>query len=129
MPVGVPTVVADFAAKESLPPAFAGVESIYIVCSPIPALVELESNVIDACVQNDVKHVVLNSALGAGDYPRSFPSWHRLVDDKLKATRLPYTILRPNGFMQNIVLFKHLALARRALFTPLWAMLASARQC
>ena len=64
MPVGVPTVVADFAAKESLPPAFAGVESIYIVCSPIPALVELESNVIDACVPNDVKHVVLNSALG-----------------------------------------------------------------
>jgi len=28
-----------------------------------------------------VKHVVLNSALGAGDYAKSFPGWHRKVED------------------------------------------------
>jgi uncharacterized protein YbjT (DUF2867 family) len=47
----------------------------------------------------------LNSALGAADYPKSFPSWHRRVEDKLRASGLGYTILRPNGFMQNIVAF------------------------
>jgi uncharacterized protein YbjT (DUF2867 family) len=48
---------------------------------------------------------VLNSALGAADYPKSFPAWHRTVEDKLRASGLPFTILRPNSFMQNVVSF------------------------
>ena len=102
-PPGTETVIADFAKKETLSPALRGVESVYLVCSPIPDLVELESNMIDACVAAGVKHVVLNSALGAGDYDKSFPSWHRKVEDKLRGTRLSYTILRPNSFHQNVV--------------------------
>jgi len=104
-PAGTAAVIADFADKSSLKKALAGVDTIFLVCSPIPQLVELESNVIDACVENGVRHVVLNSALGAGDYSKSFPSWHRKVEDKLKGTGLSYTILRPNGFMQNIVTY------------------------
>jgi len=102
---GVATVVGDFADKESLRRALTGVEAVFLVCSPIPQLVELESNVIDACVASGVKHVVLNSALGAADYPNSFPSWHRKVEDKLKSSGLGYTILRPNSFMQNITAY------------------------
>jgi uncharacterized protein YbjT (DUF2867 family) len=78
---------------------------VYLVCSPIPELVQLESNMIDACVAAGVEHVVQNSALGAGDYDKSFPSWHRKVEDKLKGTRLSWTILRPNSFHQNVVAF------------------------
>jgi uncharacterized protein YbjT (DUF2867 family) len=102
---GISTVIADFASKESLKPALAGVDTVFLVCSPIPKLVELESNVIDACRAGGVKHVVQCSALGAGDYPKSFPSWHRKVEDKLKASGLGYTILRPNSFMQNILAY------------------------
>jgi uncharacterized protein YbjT (DUF2867 family)/predicted SnoaL-like aldol condensation-catalyzing enzyme len=102
-PPGVSTVVADFADRPSLDRAFSGVDFVYLVCSPIPSLVELENNAIEACLQNGVKHVVLNSALGAGDYKDSFPSWHRTVEDKLKKSSLGYTILRPNGFLQNIL--------------------------
>jgi len=104
-PTGTETVIADFAKKETLAPALRGAETIYLVCSPIPDLVQLESNVIDACVASGVKHVVLNSALGAGDYPKSFPSWHRKVEDKLRSTKLGWTILRPNSFHQNIVMY------------------------
>jgi uncharacterized protein YbjT (DUF2867 family) len=42
-------------------------------------------------------------ALGAEDCPKSFPSWHRVVEDRLKSSGLGYTILRPNGFMQNVL--------------------------
>jgi uncharacterized protein YbjT (DUF2867 family) len=104
-PAGVTTAIADFASKESVTRVLAGVNSVFLVCSPIPALVELESNVIDACKESGVKHVVLNSALGAGDYPKSFPSWHRKVEDKLKASGLGYTIIRPNSFLQNILAY------------------------
>jgi uncharacterized protein YbjT (DUF2867 family) len=76
---------------------------VYLVCSPLPELVQLESNVIDACIAAGVKHVVQNSAMGAGDYGKSFPSWHRKVENKLRSTRLSYAILRPNSFHQNVV--------------------------
>ncbi|WP_035354043.1 SDR family oxidoreductase [Edaphobacter aggregans] len=104
-PAGTASVMADFADKDSLNKAVAGVNTIFLVCSPIPQLVELEGNVIEACTKNGVRHIVLNSALGAGDYPKSFPSWHRKVEDKLMNSGLSYTILRPNGFFQNIVAY------------------------
>jgi uncharacterized protein YbjT (DUF2867 family) len=104
-PAGVATAIADFADKASLTKALQGMNAIYLVCSPIPQLVELESSVIDACKPAGVGYVVLNSALGAGDYAKSFPSWHRKVEDKLRASGLGYTILRPNTFMQNIVTY------------------------
>jgi uncharacterized protein YbjT (DUF2867 family) len=102
-PAGALSVIADFADKASLRKALDGVERVFLVCSPIPQLVELESNAIDVCQEAGVKHVVLNSAIGAEDYAKSFPSWHRKVEDKLKASGVKYTIVRPNSFMQNLL--------------------------
>ena len=104
-PSGCEAVLADYSGQQSLRNALNGVTSVYVVCSPIPQLVELESHMLDACKEAGVKHVVLNSALGAGDYAKSFPGWHRKVEDKLKATGMSYTILRPNGFLQNIAAY------------------------
>jgi uncharacterized protein YbjT (DUF2867 family) len=104
-PAGTQAVIADFAKKETLAAALQGVESVYLVCSPIPDLVQLEANMIDASVAAGVKHIVLNSALGAGDYTKSFPSGHRKVENKLKATGISFTILRPNSFHQNVVTY------------------------
>jgi uncharacterized protein YbjT (DUF2867 family) len=101
----VETVIADFADKPSLGRALESVDAVYLVCSPVRELVELESNMVDACRAAGVRHVVLNSALGAGDYPKSFPSWHCRVEDKLSASGLGYTIVRPNSFMQNILTY------------------------
>jgi len=115
-PEGVPSVIADFADKASMRRALEGVETIFLVCSPVPQLVELESNAIEACKESRVKHVVLNSATGAEDYPKSFPSWHRAVEDKLKASGLGYTILRPNSFMQNIVAFNAPSIRAQGVF-------------
>jgi uncharacterized protein YbjT (DUF2867 family) len=105
MTQGAAAVIADFADKASLRRALEGVDTVYLVCSPVRELVELESNMIDGCREAGVKHIVLNSALGAGDFSKSFPSWHRKVEDKLKASGMAYTILRPNGFMQNLIAY------------------------
>jgi uncharacterized protein YbjT (DUF2867 family) len=105
VPAGIPAVIADFADKPSLRRALEGVDRVYLVCSPVRELVELESNMVDACRETGVRHVVLNSALGAGDYSKSFPSWHCKVEERLKASGLEYTILRPNSFMQNILTY------------------------
>jgi uncharacterized protein YbjT (DUF2867 family) len=104
-PAGVAAVIADFADLATLANALQGIDTVFLVCSPIPELVELESNAIEASKQAGVRHIVLNSALGAGDYPKSFPSWHCKVEDKLKASGLGFTILRPGGFLQNIATY------------------------
>lgn len=104
-PAGTEAVVGDFADRASLDAALRGVDSVYLVCSPIPDLVQLEGNVIDACAAARVGRIVLNSALGAEDYGASFPRWHREVEDKLKTTNIAHCILRPNSFMQNILAF------------------------
>jgi len=102
---GVKPVIADFSNAASLGVALEGIDRLFLVCSPVPELVALEGNVIDASKKAGVKRIVLNSALGAGDYDKSFPSWHRRVEDKLTASDLEFVILRPNGFMQNIPAF------------------------
>ena len=61
-------MIADFSDKASLTAALRGVESVYLVCSPIPALVQLEGNAIESSQAAGVRRIVLNSALGAGDY-------------------------------------------------------------
>ena len=104
-PAGVATVIADFADKAAMARALQGIDTVYLVCSPIPELVKLESNAIEASKQAGVRHIVLNSALGAGDYPKSFPSWHFKVEEALKTSSLGYTILRPGGFLQNITTY------------------------
>ena len=104
-PAGVKTAIADFGDTASLLSALQGVDRVYLVCSPIQELVQLEGNAIDACKRAGVKKIVLNSALGAGDYDKSFPSWHRKVEDKLKASGIEFVILRPNGFMQNTITY------------------------
>jgi len=105
VPVGTEAVTADFSDKASLAAALRDVESVYLVCSPIPELMQLEGNVIEASEAAGVRRIVLNSALGAGDYGKSFPSWHRKVEDKLKATRMACCILRPNSFLQNVLTY------------------------
>lgn len=104
-PAGTAAVIADFAKKETLAEALRDVDSVYLVCSPVPDLAQLEGNLIEASVTAGVRHIVLSSALGAGDYAKSFPSWHRKVEDKLKSTGIAFTILRPNSFHQNVLTY------------------------
>jgi uncharacterized protein YbjT (DUF2867 family) len=104
-PAGTETVIADFADKASLAAALRGVESVYLVCSPVRELVQLEGKAIEACEAAGVRRIVLNSAMGAGDHGKSFPSWHRQVENKLNATKIAHCVLRPNSFTQNVVTY------------------------
>jgi nucleoside-diphosphate-sugar epimerase len=87
-------------------------------------LVELEGNVIDACDAAGVRRVVLS--LGAGDYAKSFPSWHHRVEDKRKATRLAHCILRPTTFIQHVLTYYAPSIRKEGAF---YASLGTARIC
>lgn len=104
-PAGAKTSISDFGDKASLRRALANVDALFLVCSPVPQLVELESNVIDIAKEAGVRHLVLNSSAGAGRWGKSFPKWHTQVEEKLRQSGVPFSILRPNSFMENILAF------------------------
>lgn len=104
-PPGAERAIADFSDRSSLDRALEGVNRVFLVCSPIPQLLELEDNMVEACRTHRVQNLVQSSALGAGQTSASFPSWHFRVEERVRASGLPATILRPESFMQNVVDF------------------------
>jgi uncharacterized protein YbjT (DUF2867 family) len=104
-PAGADRVIADFSDRGSLDRALEGVDRVFLVCSPIPKLVELETNMVEACRAHRIQSLVQNSALGAGETKASFSSWHFEVEECVRASGVPATILRPESFTQNILNF------------------------
>src|SRR5215469_792968 len=104
-PVNARVVIADFKDKQSLRRAFENVDALFLVCSPIPELVELEGNAIEVAKELGIKHVVKNSSTGAGRWDKSFPKWHTEVERLLQTSGVGHSIVRPNSFMQNITAF------------------------
>jgi uncharacterized protein YbjT (DUF2867 family) len=104
-PAGAERAIADFSDRASLERALQGVDRVFLVCSPIPQLVEYESNMVEACRARGIRHLVQASSKGAGETKASFPSWHFQVEQKVRASGVPATILHPESFMQNVVSF------------------------
>lgn len=102
---GVETVVGDLRRPETLDPAFQGVNKLFIVTPGASDQVVIQSNAIDAAVRAGVKHVVKVSDLGASPRsPLSHARWNWEIEQVLIKSGLPYTILRPQFFMQNFLL-------------------------
>jgi uncharacterized protein YbjT (DUF2867 family) len=100
-PAGLEGVIVDYAKPESIRPALHGVEKIFLVGPPVRELPALEANFVKEVCAAGRKHIVKLSALGGQD--SMFPSGHRDSEENIEASGLPYTFLRPNGFMQNLV--------------------------
>jgi uncharacterized protein YbjT (DUF2867 family) len=112
--------VGDFSQPETLAQALAGVERVFLLSPPSPQQVQWQGNLIDAAKQAKVKHIVKLSALGAAEHsPISVVQWHWQTEQHLKASGLPYTILQPHFFMQNILGFASSIIAAGKFYAPM----------
>lgn len=102
--VGVEVAIGDFDDPASLDAALQGVEKAYL-CSPAsPQQVEQQGNFVEAAKRADVQHLVKVSALGAADdSPFSLGRWHAVTERQIEESGMPFTILRPHSFMQNLL--------------------------
>ena len=113
-PKGVATVVMDYTQAESVRAALREIETVFLVGPPLVTLVELESAVVRACVSAGVGRVVKLSALGGRQ--STFPGLHRDSEERIEASGVPYTFLRPNGFMQNLVTYNADTIKTQSVF-------------
>lgn len=94
----------DLNDPTALESAFESVDRAFIVTAIVPNTVELFQNFFNAAQKTTGAHIVKFSALGAGDNSRSaIQQQHTESDEALIASGLPYTILRPNSFYQNML--------------------------
>lgn len=100
----VEIVAGDLAAPETLGPAMAGVERLFLLCAASPDHVALKSAGIQAAARAGVAHVVLSTGITAGpDSPVELGRWHGRNQEELKATGMAWTFLQPTYFMQNML--------------------------
>jgi uncharacterized protein YbjT (DUF2867 family) len=100
-PSGAEIVTVDYNQPETLRTALKGVERVFLVGPPTAQLPALERKAMEVIAQSDVRQVVKLSAMGGRE--AIFPRQHAQSEDYILSSGVPYTFLRPNGFMQNIV--------------------------
>ncbi len=100
---GHDAVALDFGKPETLQPALAGVDTVFLLGTNIMGQTESETNVVNAAKASGVKKIVKLSMWGAAGEGFALAKIHRAVERAIEASGLAWTHLRPNGFMQNFV--------------------------
>lgn len=103
VPSGVEVVPLDYNQPEMVRAALKDVERVFLVGPPSSQLPSLEGKVVDAVRQAGIRQLVKLSAMGGPD--AIFPRLHLQSEDYIRSSGVPYTFLRPNGFMQNFITY------------------------
>ena len=100
--LGVAVREADYSKPETLAKALAGVDTLLLISSSeIGQRVAQHRNVIEAAKKAGVKRIVYTSLLRADSTPLSLGEEHRVTEADLKASGVPFTILRNGWYTEN----------------------------
>ena len=101
---GVTWIGGDLGKPETLPEAFEGASTLFLLTHYLEDMVELQHNAVVAARAAGVHHVVKVSAFAASDHSRApIGRWHHQVEKELEESGLAWTLLRPHHFMQNLL--------------------------
>ena len=96
-------VVGDFTDPSSITRALTGIDEAFLLSPSTAGQVERETNFIQMASQAHVRHLVKFSILGADpDSPSRLLRRHGEIEQTLRISGVPFTILRPSYFMQNL---------------------------
>lgn len=102
---GVEVAIADLRRPETLPAAFEGVETVFLVAPLATDQVEMRRNAIRAAKAAGVRHVVMSTGLGADPAsPLRLARMHGENQKDLQESGMAWTFLQPTFFMQNLLM-------------------------
>lgn len=100
LPEGAERVVADLGDPATLPPAFSGVDRLFLLTPGIG--LDHTRHAVAAARSAGVGHIVhLSSFNVLGDPMPAMGRWHHEREQAIRASGIPATFLRPGGFMTN----------------------------
>jgi uncharacterized protein YbjT (DUF2867 family) len=96
----------DYYKPETISNALQNVDKLFWLTPLAPSTTQISSNLIKEAKKNNVKHIVKLSVMGADIEPSiTLTRLHRQEEKIIEDSGIPYTFLRPVGFMQNFVNF------------------------
>jgi uncharacterized protein YbjT (DUF2867 family) len=103
---GVELAQGDLADGCSLARAMEGVERLFLVSGQDLRQAELQGNAVDAAAKAGVRHIVKVSGIAPSlspGGPAEIGRQHWQTEQKIERIGVPFTFLRPNFFMQNLL--------------------------
>lgn len=102
LPDGVDVVRADMGDPATLPAALDGVRKVFLMSLGANKATH-DAHLVAAAKAAGVEHIVQLSTLGVDlaedETVNPLGYWHRVAEEALRDSGVPWTILRPNGFM------------------------------
>ncbi|GAB3398850.1 SDR family oxidoreductase [Schumannella luteola] len=106
LPAGGIHVRADLDDTAALASAFDGIRAAFLVTPSTEGAESQQRRFIDAASTAGVEHIVLLSQFAAAtDSPVRFLRYHAAVEEHLASSGIAASVLRPNLFMQGLLLF------------------------
>lgn len=100
--LGVTVREADYTRPETLDQALAGIDTLLLISgNEVGQRTAQHRNVIEAAKKSGVKWIVYTSILRADTSPLSLAEEHRATEDAVKASGIPFTILRHGWYTEN----------------------------
>lgn len=116
----VEIVEGDMARPETLAAPLRGVERAMLISSSDPAMLDVQTNFIDAARGAGVRHVVkLSGIIPEIDSPFRFARMHGEIEQRLEASGLAFTHLRAGEFMASYFRQVPNIVAKSALSLPM----------
>jgi uncharacterized protein YbjT (DUF2867 family) len=116
----VEIVEGDMLRPETLIEALRGVDRAMLISSADPAMLEVQSNFIEAARKAGVRHVVkLSGIMPELDSPFRFARMHGEIEQRLEASGMAFTHLRAGEFMQAYFRQAPAIVNKGALFLPM----------
>jgi len=112
-------VQANFEDVASLRNALSGVQRAFLVTNSSERVEELQLRFVSLARESGVKHIVYLSQLHASvDSPLRFLRYHAVVEEAIRASGMSHTILRPNLYMQGLLMIGRSIASEGRFFAP-----------
>jgi uncharacterized protein YbjT (DUF2867 family) len=116
---GIALVEGDFDKPSSLERILAGVERAFLLTNSTERSEAQQSGFVEAARRSGVKQIVKLSQLGAdASSPVRFLRYHAAVEGAIRSSGMAYTFLRPNLYMQGLLLFRDSITTQGRFFAP-----------
>ena len=117
---GIELFMGDFARPSTFDGALAGVDQLFLLNPSSPQLEQPLRNFVDAAKRAQLKHIVNLSQFSTDDAASGrYSRYHAAVESHIMKSRVPYTFLRPNLFMQSLLCFRSIISSQGTLFAPI----------
>jgi uncharacterized protein YbjT (DUF2867 family) len=104
---GVELMIGDLRDHSSIETALSGVQRAFLVTNSSEEAQSLQCRFVDTARHTGLQHIVKLSQLAADPAsPMRFLRYHGEVENVIRASGIRYTFLRPNLFMQGLLVFR-----------------------